>query len=169
MSEKVCTLLFLRKDDQILLAMKKRGFGAGFYNGVGGKVEPGETIEQALVRECQEEIGVTPRNFWKVAEHDFKQEEHDQPWRMYGHVYLCDSWEGEPVETDEMAPRWFSITDIPYEQMWEDDIFWLPQVLDGNKVYGKYTFDAHDKMLSHAVEVVETLPGVIPQMAIVKE
>jgi len=57
------TLLFLIKDDQILLAMKKRGFGAGRFNGVGGKVEPGETIEQALIRESQEEINVTPIEF----------------------------------------------------------------------------------------------------------
>ncbi len=47
------TLLFLRKNNHILLAMKKRGFGADRWNGVGGKLEPGETIEQALVRECQ--------------------------------------------------------------------------------------------------------------------
>jgi NADH pyrophosphatase NudC (nudix superfamily) len=65
------TLLFLQKDDQILLAMKKRGFGSDRYNGVGGKLEPGETIEQALIRECQEEIEVTPLSYRKVAEHDF--------------------------------------------------------------------------------------------------
>ena len=50
------TLLFLLTDDQILLAMKKRGFGMGRWNGVGGKIEPGETIEEATARECREEI-----------------------------------------------------------------------------------------------------------------
>ena len=54
------TLLFLLKENQILLGMKKRGFGAGKYNGIGGKLEPDETVEQAMVRETQEEIGVTP-------------------------------------------------------------------------------------------------------------
>jgi len=54
MTEKHLTLLFLIKEDQILLAMKKRGFGMGRFNGVGGKIEPGETIEQAMIRECQE-------------------------------------------------------------------------------------------------------------------
>ncbi|MCP5842996.1 NUDIX domain-containing protein, partial [Klebsiella pneumoniae] len=65
------TLLFLRRDDELLLAMKKRGFGAGKWNGVGGKIEAGETIEDALVRECQEEINVTPLNWQAVAELDF--------------------------------------------------------------------------------------------------
>ena len=46
---KLVTLLFLRRDGQILLAMKKRGFGEGKWNGVGGKVEPGETARHGGV------------------------------------------------------------------------------------------------------------------------
>src|SRR6187431_3003101 len=54
------TLLFVIRDGQILLIRKKRGLGAGKVNGPGGRIEPGETPEQAAVREVQEEIGVTP-------------------------------------------------------------------------------------------------------------
>lgn len=158
MTEKICTLIFLKKENQLLLAMKKRGFGSHMYNGVGGKIEAGETIEQALLRETREEIGVIPMHYWKVAEHDFVQDEGDDPWRMYVHVYLCDEWEGEPVETEEMAPEWFNIEDIPYEKMWQDDTYWLPQVLAGNKVYGEFTFDPANQLLTHNVEIVETLP-----------
>ena len=161
MTEKKCSLLFLRRGDEILLAMKKRGFGSDRYNGVGGKIEPNETIEQALVRECREEINVIPMNYWKVAEHDFLQVEGDEPWRMYVHVYLCDEWEGEPSESEEMAPEWFKIEDIPYGNMWQDDEFWLPQVLAGNKVYGEFTFDKDDKLLTHSVEIVDQLPHEI--------
>lgn len=159
MVEKTCTLLFLKKDDSILLAMKKRGFGSDRYNGIGGKIDPGETIEQALVRECQEEIEVTPGHYWKVAEHDFVQKDGEKPWRMYVHVYLSDEWEGEPTETEEMAPEWFKIANIPYHNMWQDDEYWLPQVLAGQKVYGEFTFDENDNMLTHDVKVVEVLPG----------
>jgi len=155
MNTKVCTLLFLRRDDEILLAMKKRGFGSNRYNGIGGKIDPGETIEQALIRECQEEIEVTPLNYWKVAKHDFVQPEGGEPWRMIVHVYLCDEWEGEPTETEEMAPEWFKLSDIPYKNMWADDEFWVPQVLAEQKVHGTFTFDEQEKLLSHAVTVVE--------------
>ena len=60
------TLVFLIKKNNgsitdICLAMKKRGFGKGRWNGVGGKVEAGETIEAAAMREAREEIGVTDR------------------------------------------------------------------------------------------------------------
>lgn len=155
MKAKICTLLFLRRDDQILLAMKKRGFGANRYNGVGGKVESGESLEQALVRECQEEIGVTPTNFTKVAEHDFVQQEGDEPWRMYVHAYICTEWQETPTETEEVAPEWFALDAIPYDKMWSDDIYWLPMVLQGKKVKGVYTFDENDAMLTHDITEVE--------------
>jgi len=159
MNIKVCTLLFLRKDDQILLAMKKRGFGANRFNGVGGKLDPGETIEQALVRECQEEIEVTPKKYQKVAEHDFIGKNDDSSnWNMYVHAYLCYEWEGEPTETEEMKPEWFKLSEIPYENMWQDDEYWLPQVLEGRKVFCKFTFDENDNMLTHDVKEVKTLP-----------
>lgn len=154
MIAKHVTLLFLLQEDKILLAMKKRGFGEGRYNGVGGKIEPGETVEQAMVRECQEEICVTPVNYWKVAEHDFFVEG-ENAWRMYAHVYFCDNWNGEPCETEEMAPEWFALTDIPYESMWQDDTHWLPPVLDGKKLMGRFTFDDSDNMLSHTLTTIE--------------
>lgn len=153
------TLLFLRRDNEILLAMKKRGFGEGLYNGVGGKLEVGETIEQALLRETREEIGVVPMNYTKVAELDFIQDaQTDDPWHMYVYAYLCDEWQGEPAESEEMAPKWFALEDIPYSEMWQDDEFWLPMVLTGDKVTGMFTFDENDKLLSHSVMVQEFLP-----------
>ncbi len=163
MSNKVTTLVFLRRNDEILLAMKKRGFGAGHWNGVGGKIDPGETIEQALVRECIEEINVTPTTWEKVAEHDFHMDvDTKHPWHMYVHTYIADKWEGQPVESEEMAPKWYKISDIPYDSMWQDDPFWLPKVLEGNKVVGAYTFDKNNDLVTHDVKLVDDLPGEIP-------
>lgn len=146
------TLLFLVKDDQILLAMKKRGFGAGKWNGVGGKLEANESVEDALVRECQEEIGVTPLSWQKVAELDFVQDSTTEPWHMYVHAYITSDWTGEPTESEEMRPEWYPIDSIPYDDMWDDDRFWLKRALDGEKLYGEFTFDEQDKMLSHTIK-----------------
>jgi ADP-ribose pyrophosphatase YjhB (NUDIX family) len=65
------TILFLLKDNSILLAMKKRGFGQGRWNGVGGKLNLGESVEAAAIRETQEEINVEPKKIDKVAVIDF--------------------------------------------------------------------------------------------------
>lgn len=148
------TLLFLVKDGQILLAMKKRGFGAGKWNGVGGKIEAGESIEDALVRECQEEIGVTPKNWKPVAELDFVQDSTTDPWHMYVYAYISYDWEGEPIESEEMKPEWFSISDIPYSNMWDDDQYWVPKVLNSELVTGTFIFDENDKLTSHTIQTV---------------
>lgn len=158
MENKATTLLLLRRDDEVLLAMKKRGFGAGRWNGVGGKLNPGETIEQALVRECQEEIGVTPTEYHKIAEHDFVLDSVSQtPWHMFVHTYICSQWKGEPAETEEMAPRWFKISDIPYDDMWQDDHYWMPQAYDGKLLKTVFTFDEQDNLLSQTIQEVESL------------
>ena len=47
---KVYTLVFLNQNEQVLLGLKKRGFGEGRWNGFGGKVEEGETIFEAAKR-----------------------------------------------------------------------------------------------------------------------
>lgn len=158
MTDKYCTLLFLKRNDEILLAMKKRDFGKGLWNGVGGKIQPGEMIDQALVRECREEIGVIPMHYHKVAENSFHEFHEGEPANMYVYTYFCDEWEGEPTESEEMAPKWFAITDIPYLQMWPDDDYWLPQVLAGSKIMGEFELDENNGIISHSVRVVEQFP-----------
>lgn len=153
--EITATLLFLIKDEQMLLAMKKRGFGAGRFNGVGGKPEPGETIEQTLVRESQEEIGVTPTEFEKVAELTFDELFKEEPAIMRVYVFTASSWTGTPAESEEMAPKWFAKNQIPYDTMWPDDPYWLPRVVKGEKLSANFKLDKDDSIISQDVKVVE--------------
>ncbi len=158
MNMKHVTLLFLLRDGRILLAMKKRGFGAGKWNGVGGKQDPGETVLQAAVRECQEEIEVTPIEPRLVGTLDF-YDQADPDFNHFAHIYVAKNWEGEPAETEEMRPQWFKTGDIPYAEMWADDIFWLPLALDGKLFEGTVTLDGDngDKLASHDIHTVEKL------------
>ena len=150
MTPRVDTIVFLVRDDEILLAMKKRGQGVGLWNGAGGKVEPGETIEEAMIRECQEEIMVTPTEYKQVAIHNFEWAvKAKEPSRLIdAHTFVATAWEGEPQETEEMAPKWFKIDEIPFAQMWQDDILWLPLVLKGKKLQTHFVFDENNTMIS---------------------
>lgn len=140
---KITTLLFLLRESEILLAMKKRGTGEGKWNGVGGKVAEGESIEQATIRECQEEIGVTPLVLEKVGLFDFQIPAQD--FHNVAHVYFCRQWEGRPIETEEMRPQWFALDSIPFSEMWSDDIHWLPKVLAGEKLEARFLFDENEQ------------------------
>jgi len=156
-NEKILSLLFLRKGDQVLLAMKKRGFGEGRWNGVGGKVEEGESIEQATIRETQEEIGVTPDSLEKVADLRFKAFFKGDLTLMHVHAYFSYKWVGTPKESEEMSPKWFNLDNIPYDSMWDDDKYWLPLVIKGQKVSADFEFDKSDKVISHSVKIIERL------------
>lgn len=151
------TLLFLIKNGSILLAMKKRGFGQGRWNGVGGKLNPGETIEAATIRETQEEINVTPKSLEKVAVINFyfKPDTPKESFNQQAHVYFCKQWDGEPSETEEMNPKWYDLDQIPYSQMWPDDIYWLPEVIGGKKINAEFHFDNDDNVIKY--EIVEAV------------
>lgn len=156
MTDRVHTIALLRRGDEILLAMKKRGFGTGKWNGAGGKVEPGETVEQGMIRECQEELSVTPTAYEKVAYIDFiLAADTHHPWHQYAHIYIVTEWTGEPVETEEMSPLWFHKTYIPYADMWDDDAHWLPLVLAGKRITGRFTFDSSEHTMTKEVQEVE--------------
>jgi len=154
MKTKTLSLLFLKDGDRILLAMKKRGFGEGRWNGVGGKVEPGESVEQAMIRETQEEIGVTPLEYEKVADIRFDEYFKGEPTLMHVHVFVATTWNGEPTESDEMAPQWFATDDLPYKDMWSDDEYWLPEVLEGKKISADFKLDESDVIISHTINEV---------------
>ena len=129
---KQATLCLLLKDKQILLAMKKRGFGVGKWNGVGGKVQVDEQIVDAIIRETKEEIGVDIINPHKVGVFHFIFP-YKPDWNQDVHLFLAKEWNGAPEESEEMMPKWFDLKDIPYNEMWDDDRIWLPLILKGEK------------------------------------
>lgn len=138
------TLLFLLKPEtkQILLAMKKRGFGAGKFNGVGGKVAEGESIAAAAVREANEEIGVGIKesDLTPIAHLQFHFDQKPD-WSIECHTFATTRWEGGPTESEEMAPEWYAWRDIPFERMWVDDKYWLPNVLRGEYIEATFNFN----------------------------
>jgi mutator protein MutT len=138
---KELTLGYLLKGTQVLLAMKKRGFGEGKWNGVGGKLKSGETIEQALIREAEEEIGVTPTAFQKLATLDFYYPGKDGGVINRVFVFSITEWIGEIIESEEMKPQWFDLDTLPYEKMWAPDKVWFPKFLAGEVVQGDFFFD----------------------------
>ncbi|KAG2752263.1 hypothetical protein P692DRAFT_201838554 [Suillus brevipes Sb2] len=139
------TNAFIIQDEKVLLGLKKRGFGINKYNGFGGKVELGETLTEAAIRELKEEAGIDA-----PLEHTgsllFMTK--GAGWAFQIEIFSAHSYSGTPTESDEMRPEWFSfaspvsdadaiVPPIPYETMWDGDIHWLPLLIQGQKFVGR--------------------------------
>lgn len=148
-AQDIATLLFVVHDGQVLLIRKKRGLGAGKVNGPGGKLDPGETPEQCAVREVQEELGVTPTGLVYRGQHRFQFMD---GYTLHCHVYVASDCVGTAIETPEAVPLWTPLNAVPYDEMWADDAHWLPHVLAGRTVDGRYVFD-DDVMVDIALTV----------------
>lgn len=127
------------RDDQMLFIHKKRGVGAGNLIGPGGKLEPGETPAEAGRREVLEETGLTVGDLRKVGELAFVFGE--DPF-MLPHVYVTREFSGRPRESEEGIPEWHAVEDLPFGRMWDDDRYWVPYMLAGERFVGRFRFDA---------------------------
>jgi len=141
------TLVFVFRDDEILLIHKKTGLGKGKINAPGGKVDPGETPEQGAVRECQEELSIDVSNLEYCGEHRFQFVD---GYSIHVWVYRTRDFEGVPTESREAAPLWVAMDQVPYEKMWEDDQHWIPMLIRGERFKTRWIFDG-DTMLDSEI------------------
>jgi 8-oxo-dGTP diphosphatase/2-hydroxy-dATP diphosphatase len=156
MNRKIMTLCCVYDDKCILLGMKKRGFGAGRWNGFGGKVNEGETIEQAALRELDEEAGIKPINIKKRGMLVFKFENNGLEGNpdIEVNIFSISEFKGEPKESEEMRPQWFLHNEIPYANMWPDDIYWLPMLFSGKNFQGTFYFKDTNEIVSYELKEI---------------
>lgn len=145
----LAVLMFIVKDGQVMLIEKLTGLGKGKVNAPGGKIEPGETAVAAAIRETQEEVCLTPINPVKRGELSFAIGGGPQ---LHCQVFMAEDFEGEPQATREATPFWSTIDAVPFERMWEDDQFWVPQLINGQTFSGKFVFADEDTMLSKDIQ-----------------
>ena len=115
----VCVCYIVRETGQggyeVLLGEKKKGLGLGKTVGPGGKLEPGETPAQAVVREVLEESGLLLREEDLVPLGRIRYEFPFRPaWSQVSWVFATRAWQGEVVESDELLLRWHRVDDIPF-------------------------------------------------------
>lgn len=147
-------LCLLVRRGEVCLAMKKRGFGMGKWNGYGGKVQDGESLREAAAREVREESGVAidPRDLIPCGDIEFYFRDHPE-FNQCVYLFTAARWTGEPQETEEMKPQWFPIGELPFHAMWIGDVTWMPRVLRGKRVSGEFHYDeSGEKIISQRLE-----------------
>jgi 8-oxo-dGTP diphosphatase len=133
---------FMVKDGKVLLGKRKKvsnDLGKDLYAGIGGKVEDGETIEECLEREIFEEIGLKVTEYQKLGQMKYINP-HNPKWDMEGHFYLITKWSGNPTESEVIDPIWFDLEDVPRENMFSDNKYWIDLLFAGKRFEGVFLF-----------------------------
>ncbi len=143
--DRIATLLFVVRGEQLLLIHKRRGHGVGKINGPGGMVEAGETPLQCALREIEEEVGVQARDVKPLIELRFQDTDGSS---MLGYAFKATACVGVPRTTDEAIPFWCPIERIPYDRMWQDDLVWLRYLLDDTPMIGEFLMHG-DRLVAH--------------------
>ena len=143
------TLIYLIRDDEVLLIEKLRGHGAGKVNAPGGHIEVGETPEECAIREAFEEVGIAVLNADVRATLKFHDTENG--FNMLGYALTSTTFTGQPRTTPEAVPFWSKIEQIPFDRMWEDDQHWVPRVLAGECLDCEFVF-ANDVLQTLNIE-----------------
>jgi len=152
-SPKVMTLLMVVQHQQVLLGHKKRGFGEGFWNGFGGKLEDTDkSVDEAALRELREEAGIEAVDATRRGLLTFVYDDQSRPMEV--HVYHASRFTGAPVETEEMRPAWWEVKDLPYDRMWPDDEIWYPLFLSDRRFAGTVHFTNTTTIVKHDVREV---------------
>lgn len=158
------TICFPRRSragtEEVLLIWKKRGLGSQQYNGPGGKVEPGETPRAAAIREVREEVGLRVESVRHAGDLHFVFD-HDPFTNV--RVFETRAFDGTATETAEADPEWMSPDEIPYAEMWDDDRIWLPHVLAGRTVAGRFYFtEGGERLETFVLDVADQYPEQSP-------
>jgi ADP-ribose pyrophosphatase YjhB (NUDIX family) len=144
-----------KRSKELLLAIKKKGFGSGKWNGVGGRFVPSKdkNLFKAISREVREEIGVKVLGIKRVAVlnfyHPYLRNKREKSWQV--HAFLIRDWEGGPKESKEIKPKWLKVSKIPFNRMWLDRKFWLPRILKGEKIKAKFWYKNDEVITSYRV------------------
>jgi len=148
------TLCYIINDEKLLMLKKSAGlFGGGKWNGLGGKMGVGESPEQACVREVFEEAGLSISSLKYHGALTFWFGNTKEP-TIVCYVFSTESFAGQIREGQEGILRWIGFDQIPYDEMWEDDRYWLPLLIQRKNFAGEFHFNQEgNKLLNHKLEI----------------
>lgn len=147
---KLATLCYVRSGGKTLMVhriKKANDMHQGRWNGLGGKLEPGETPEECAVREIREESGLVARNLILKGFLTFPGFSNDEDW--YAFVFVVNEYEGELIDSPEGVLQWVDDEELTKLFLWEGDYLFLPWLDQKGFFSAKFVY-RENKLVDHA-------------------
>jgi 8-oxo-dGTP diphosphatase len=148
---KLATLCYLRQNGQTLMVhriKKPNDIHEGKWNGLGGKLEQGETPEECARREIFEESGLRVKNLALKGLLSFPLFARDEDW--YAFVFVGTGLEGSLIDSPEGALQWIDDSQVPELNLWEGDRIFLPWLERPGFLSGKFVYQ-NGALVDHSV------------------
>lgn len=148
---KLATLCYVRKNGKTLMlhrVKKENDIHQGKWNGLGGKLEPGETPEECAIREIREEAGLNATSLKLKGFLTFPGFANDEDW--YAFVFVVEEFKGELIDSAEGNLRWIPDEELRNLNLWEGDHLFLPWLDEPGLFSAKFVY-SDGKLVSHGV------------------
>jgi 8-oxo-dGTP diphosphatase len=148
---KMATLCYVLNGERVLMVhrvKKAQDMHQGKWNGLGGKLESGETPEECAVREIREESGLEVSELTLKGILTFPRFANNEDW--YAFVFVARTVEIQLIESPEGVLKWVERSRLFDLNLWEGDKLFLPWVFEPGVFSGKFTYQG-GKLVDHQV------------------
>lgn len=148
---KLATLCYIKNKGKTLMlhrVKKENDLHEGKWNGLGGKFETGETPEECVIREIQEESGLIIKNPSLRGLITFPDFDGVDDWRVF--VFVATEYEGELTDSNEGNLKWIDDAELLSLNLWDGDHIFL-KWLDQERFFSAKFIYKNGKLLSHQV------------------
>jgi len=146
---KLATLCYLRMDGKTLMIhriKKENDMHQGKWNGLGGKLNSGESPEDCVIREVREESGLIISDPLLKGFLTFPRFANDEDW--YTFVFVARKIEGQLIESEEGVLEWIDDDLLLNLDLWEGDLIFLPWLERPGIFSGKFIYQ-DGKLVEH--------------------
>lgn len=152
---KLATLCYLKRDGKTLMIhriKKENDMHQGKWNGLGGKLIPGESPEECAIREVREESGLIIREPELKGVLTFPKFANEEDW--YAFVFVARQIEGQLIDSNEGVLEWIDDEQLLSLDLWEGDLIFLPWLARPGIFSGKFVYQ-DGELVDHRVVFYE--------------
>lgn len=150
---KLATLCYIRKNGRTLMlhrVKKANDIHEGKWNGLGGKLERGESPEDCVIREIREEAGLKIKNPLLKGVLTFPDFAKGEDWYVF--VFTASKFTGRLIDSPEGRLEWIPDRDLLKLNLWEGDKAFLPLLRRKGHFSGKFQY-RKGRLVRHSVEL----------------